>query len=592
MTASLIRVLSDQLINKIAAGEVVERPASVFKELIENALDAGATQIEASVVAGGKRLIKISDNAAGMSRDDALLSIERYATSKIASASDIEHIATLGFRGEALAAISAVARFSLRTRRAVDLAGTELNMAGGKILEVRELGCPPGTTVEVRQLFFNVPARRKFLRTEATELAHLRQVFFTYALAHPTVDMRLMVDGRPVYVLAGGGTFEDRLRELLPATAEAPLRQVDYQVAPLHIKGYVGLPANSRANRSEQYLFVNGRPASAAVLGAAIRAAYHSLLPSDRFPVVFLFLDLDPGLVDVNVHPTKKEVRFRDPNAIRAALGAALRQALAASGPFGPGGAAAPAGPSLAQTWRSRALGGPRPLVAPRDFFYPRPKSLDQPPPPPPTQLAQPAAASLAPAAPWSWCRVLGQVNNLYVVMETEDGLALMDPHAAHERVLYERYLAALAGSRVESQGLLIAETVDLSPVRAQQARQRLDLLKELGFSIAEFGADTFLVDALPACFAGVPPRLLLPDLVAALEEAGAAGGTRQLLQERIARAACRAAVKAQQTLSEQEILDLVAQLARAEMPYTCPHGRPTLIHLSFQELAKKFGRS
>ncbi len=587
-----IRVLPDHVANKIAAGEVVERPASVLKELMENALDAGGSQLEAEVIAGGRTLVKVSDNGGGMNRENALLSVERYATSKIRDVDDIENIATLGFRGEALAAIASVARLVLRTRRPEELAGTEIIMSGGKIQEVRDAGCPPGTTVEVRNLFFNVPARRKFLRAESTEFAHLRQVFFMYALAHPAVGMNLRADGRAVYLLPGGGRLENRLRELLPAASQNLLRRVEHAAGGIAVAGYAGLPANSRADRSEQYIFINGRPAGAPVLSGAIREGYHGLLPRDRFPVVFLFLTLDPGRVDVNVHPTKKEVRFRDPAAVRDAVIAAIRRALAlnggASAPQRPN-APAPAAVNPAAGLGAPVLAGLDKLLPARNFPYPRPA--------PPAAAAGGGAAAppepaAAPGAPWARRRILGQVGGLYVVLETEDGLVLMDPHAAHERVLYERYLAELARGPIASQGLLIAETVELPPDGARRVRQHLALLKALGFGLAEFGGDTFVVDALPACFAGTAPRLLLPDMAAALEEAGARDGARRLLEERVAQAACHAAVKARQNLTDEEIETLADQLAGAAMPYTCPHGRPTLIHLSFQELAKKFGRS
>ena len=594
-----IRVLSDHVANKIAAGEVVERPASVLKELMENALDAGATQIDVDVVSGGRTLVKVSDNGAGMKRDNALLSVERYATNKIRDVDDIEHIATLGFRGEALAAISSVARFSLRTRRAADLAGTEIAMSGGKIQDVRDGGYPPGTTVEVRHLFFNVPARRKFLRSESTELAHLRQVFFMYALAHPAVGMNLTADGRAMYALAGGGALEDRLRDLLPAEVNALLRRVDYTAGGVRVSGYAGVPAHSRSNRSEQCLFINGRPAGAPVLSNAIREGYRSLLPRDRYPVVFLFITLDPANVDVNVHPTKKEVRFRAPSAVRDVTIEAIRHALAHDSQvtgmeIQDRPSAIPAGPAP----NFRALAGLDKMIPGRTFPYSRPAGgtmAGKSAPTGPTASTAPATdqsiSGSERGSPWSWCRILGQIGGLYVVMETEDGLVLMDPHAAHERVLYERYLATVVRKRIASQGLLIAETVELPPAGAQQVRRHLELLKTLGFGIAEFGGDTFVVDALPACFADVPPRLLLPDMATALEETGARGGARRLLEERIAQAACKASVKAHQTLTNEEIEALVAQLARTEMPYTCPHGRPTLIHTSYQELARKFGR-
>lgn len=597
-----IHILSEVVANKIAAGEVVERPASVLKELIENALDAGATQIDVQVVYGGRRLISVSDNGCGMGRDDALLSVERHATSKIRDLADLERIATLGFRGEALAAIASVARFRLLTRRGSDLMGSELLISGGKIQEVRDTGCPPGTAVEVRDLFFNVPARRKFLRSEQTELVHLRQVFMTYGLAHPAIGMKLTIDDRLITNLAPGATLEERRRDLFSFLAPADLRPVNHFRGGVRLTGQVALPAVSRADRAEQYVFVNGRPASAAVLSAAIREGYHTLLPRDRYPIVFLFLELDPTLVDVNVHPTKREVRFHSPGQVREAVTAAVREALALEGGFVP--------QTIGQLVPTPAgehppLAGFAPAAPERRFPYPAPRGANAgtaaplTPPMPGTSAVAPEAPASgagaarlgAPAAPWAWCRILGQIGNLYVVMETEDGLALMDPHAAHERVLYERFMAQVSKGQIESQLLLVPETVELSPHDALQLCRHLELLKRLGFGIAEFGGDTFVVDALPRCFQSASAKALLTDLAAILTTAGEKRSADHLLEEQIAQAACKAAVKAQEQLTLPEIDELVKQLARTEMPYTCPHGRPTLIHTSFQELAKKFAR-
>ena len=611
-----IHVLSDVVANKIAAGEVVERPASVLKELVENALDAEATQIDVIIVCGGRTLVGVDDNGRGMNRDDALLAVERHATSKIRDVNDLERIATLGFRGEALAAITSVARFRLCTRRAADLTGTEILMAAGKIQEVRDVGCPPGTSVEVRHLFFNVPARRKFLRSEQTELVHLRQVFMTYGLAHPTVGMKLTVDGRLVFSLAPGATFEDRRRDLFSFLSPSDLRPVNHAVGGIRVTGYVGLPAVSRSDRLEQYVFINGRPAGAPIVSGAIREGYRAVLPRDRYPVVFLFLELDPALVDVNVHPTKREVRFYNPGTVREVVIMALRQALALDGvsAFVPQSVRplASSAKGLLPRDGHPALKGLEPVFGERRFPYPAQSvplaghrdgaealrdlsslhasrsTLHE------VSLRGAAEASsdlLEASAPWTGCRILGQIGGLYVVMETEDGLVLMDPHAAHERILYERFMVQMTQGRIESQGLLVPETVDLPPRDALRVRRHLEMLKKMGFGIAEFGGDTFVVDALPLCFQSITSRDLLTDVAAILETAGERRSADHLLEEQVAQAACKAAVKAHSVLTREEIEDLVMQLTKTEMPYTCPHGRPTLIHTSFHELAKKFGR-
>ena len=595
-----IHVLPDHVINKIAAGEVVERPAAVVKELIENALDANAANIDIEITTGGRTLIAVSDNGSGMERNDALLSVERHATSKINDVDDIEQIATLGFRGEALAAISSVSRFTLRTRPAGSLAGTELVMAGGKMQEVRDAGSPPGTLVEVRHLFFNVPARRKFLRSEQTEEAHIRQTFMMYALANPVVGMKLKSDGRLVYNLPANATIEDRLGDLFVSISKNNLRPVAYSSGNLRISGYAALPSLTRADRSEQYLFINRRPASAALLIGAVRDGYQALISKNRYPIVFLFLEIDPAAVDVNVHPAKKEVRFRNPGEVRNAVAVAIRGALANPGSARPSSKAWPRQTEARRPSRDAPSSDSYPAAA--KIFYPggrKQKPLE----PASAAAALPFLESAGekkhggPAEeerkkPWAWCRIVGQIGNLYVIMENEDGLVLMDPHAAHERVLFEKFMAEVAKGAVQSQALLMAESVVLSPADAVYLRRVMEALKKIGFGIAEFGQDTFLVDAVPACFGNVAAHQLIREITAALNESSGRAGGGHIFEEQIGRAACHAAVKAHSRLSDEEIEHLIAQLEKAEMPYTCPHGRPVIIHFSFQELAKKFGRN
>jgi len=592
---SRIHVLSELVANKIAAGEVVDRPASVLKELIENALDAGAKQIDVEVVAGGRKSIAVSDDGEGMSRDDALLSVERHATSKIRDVEDIEQVSTLGFRGEALAAIAAVSRFSLVTRTRASAEATEILMSGGKIQEVRETGRAPGTTVRVRHLFFNVPARRKFMRSEQTELTHIRHTFLVYALAHPEVGMTLSVDGRPFYRLNHGDAQLDRLRGLFGAESVKALRPVDYKLQNVSIKGHVSLPYLTRNDRAEQFVFVNRRPASAAMLSYALEEGYHGLVQKGRYPMVCLFIDLDPTLVDVNVHPMKKEVRFRQPIAIRDAVIEAVREALAQDAPADAAGATTADAPSETASPPEEPLIRIDDLPAMRTFAYPRIPMASTQPPAPSEEASSPAEegapVSVADAAPWARCRILGQVGGLYVVLETDEGLVLMDPHAAHERVLYERYMKQVLAQDVKGQGLLTSETVELSPRDAQTVRQNQELLRAMGFGISEFGGEAFIVDAVPACLGNASASSIVGEVARSLEKAGARGGTERWAEEAVAQASCKSAVKARDALSVQEVEQLVIDLARAEMPYTCPHGRPTVVFMSYQELHKKFGR-
>ena len=584
-----IRLLPDHVINKIAAGEVVERPASVLKEILENAVDAGADQVEVDVVGGGKRAIVVADNGRGMSREDALLSIERHATSKIRDIEDIERISTMGFRGEALAAIAAVSRFSLLTRTRDQAAGTAITVAAGRVLSVEEAGCPPGTTVAVRSLFFNVPARRKFLRTEQTEFAHLRQVVLLQALAHPGLALRLRADERPVYELPGGASLEERIRELFGVELMPSLVPVDFAGSEARITGFAGLPRTHRADRTEQYIFVNGRAASAPVIGHAVQEAYHTRVPRGRHPVLFLFIDTDPGQVDVNVHPTKREIRFRRSREIRdavmEALGRALRPGVADPGPAATAAAAPPA---------------PEPLVSITDlplldpFPYPvRPAAPAGEPrvplPPPPALSGEDRPAD--PAAPWAWCRILGQAGGLYVALETDAGLVLLDPQAAHERVLFEQFMREVRARQVASQGLLVPETVELSPAASLRVRDNEPLLVKLGFGLSAFGGDSYLVDALPALLGNVSAASVLGEIATQLEQGGVRSGAERQVAEVVARAACQAAVGSTRTLSLAETQRLVTDLAAAEMPYTCPRGRPTMIFMSYRELDRKFGR-
>ncbi len=601
-----IRLLDDAVINKIAAGEVVDRPASVVKELVENSLDAGARHIEVEVVAGGRTLIAVTDDGEGMSRDDAVLSIERHATSKIRDVADIERIATLGFRGEALAAIAAVTRLTLQTARRGDPEGTELVVHGGRLMDVKVVGAPPGTRIVARNLFFNVPARRRFLRTEATELAQVRLTLLHYALSHPAVGLRFVADGREIWRLGPNESLHDRLTALYGEPVAAALRPIHGGRGAVRIDGWAGLPQTSRADRAEIHLFVNRRPAGAPVLQHALNEAYQTLLPRGRYPMVFLFIELPPDEVDVNVHPTKREVRFRRPGDVRDAVIESIRAALARPATDAPPSPSPAAAPEPPPAWTAPTLSIPD-LPPARAFVYPRwtPPAPDGAPlssaavapgtavPPTPTEDRSSPSGGAAPSpAPWSWCRVIGQIGGLFVVLETEDGLVLMDPHAAHERVLYDRLMRETLSGHVRSQPLLMPDTVELGPHDADVVRGALPALREMGFGVAEFGGDTFLVDAVPAVLGEIAPSRLLAEIAASIERGGARRGTERGLHDRIATAACRAAVKARDILKLEEIERLVVELARTEMPYTCPHGRPTLLHFDFAELRRKFGRT
>ncbi len=588
-------MLPDHVINKIAAGEVIERPASVMKELMENALDAGATQVDVEIVRGGMQLIAISDNGFGMDRDNALLAIERHATSKIRTAEEVEAVATLGFRGEALSSICAVSRFTLITRPADQVSGTEIRVAGGKLQDVADAGCPPGTRFEIRNLFFNVPARRKFLRTESTELAQIRQLFCVYALAHPETGLSLTSDGRELYNLPAGGALADRIAEIYNPSFFSHLRALDFEADAVKVTGFAGLPQTGRKDRSDQYIFINGRPASAPVIYHAINEAYHAVLARGRHPSAFLFIETAPDAVDVNVHPAKKEVRFRRPAAVRDCVIAAIEKALALNAPAEERrepsfkfDAPRVAPPPRMEKQHELEIGGQRTQIRSQ-----RPEVMDQRLEVNGQKTASTSDLRLPTSAPWAWCRVLGQAGGTYAVLETEDGVVLMDPQAAHERVLFEKFVRDITSGSPAQQRLLTPETIELMPADAEALRRQLPALEEMGFGLSDFGHDTFLVDALPVHLQEGSPIVILSGIAQALDKGGASvRATREALRETVAQAACRAAVKAGDNLSIEELEKLVSDLAKTEMPYTCPHGRPTLIFQSFTELNRKFGRS
>ena len=612
-----IRILPVNVANKIAAGEVVERPASVVKELVENAIDAGATRIDITVTAGGRKLIEVSDNGCGMNRDDALLSIERQATSKIRDVDDIERIDTLGFRGEAVPSIASVSRFSLKTRRENEEAGTELTIVGGSLVDVRDVGAPVGTTIDVRDLFFNVPARRKFLRAFQTEQAHIRSVFTLHALAHPEIGMSLTADGRELSRLPPGASLEERIRELFGADFCADLRKVDKRSNGVRVFGFAGLPNVTRNDRSEQYVFVNRRPATAPVIAYALREAYPPL-DGDRKPIVLLFVELAPDGVDVNVHPTKREVRFRKPAEVREAIIAAIGEAIGVKRAVPPSPIPPPAAQGLSSDSRlpssdlrpsssaalrtlvpeaSVRIGPPvslsRPPSSVSDFPYPAPSFL--PPsaaaPAAPTGTGLPLFSEPEDGSPWRWCRVLGQIANRYLLLETDGGYVTVDPRAARERVLYERLMERHKAGNTLTQPLLIPETVQLAPADAERLRKFLPVIRNLGFGVEDFGDDHFMVEALPDILSGVSCRELLGNMAHDLENAGARRGSEKWREELIAQAACRAASGTELALSNEEAEKLVGELARTRMPYTCPRGRPTMIFTSYRELERKFGR-
>jgi DNA mismatch repair protein MutL len=671
-----IHLLSEQVANQIAAGEVVERPASVVKELVENALDAGPSRISVEIAAGGRSLVRVIDDGTGMGKDDALLCLERHATSKIRSAEDLAGIATMGFRGEAIPSIASVCRFTLTTRErdSDSPEGTQIVINGGKIVAVKASGGASGTSVEVRQLFFNVPARRKFLRSDETESAHVQHYLTLAALAHPGIAFTFIRDGRTLWQIPAArdaeplGALRERWKALLPA--ETRLLPVDFTSelgavrepdetagdfvndAPrpanrisVRVRGLIGAPGVSRGSREDQHLFVNRRPIEHRGLNMALVEGYHNALMKGRYPVCCLFLEIDPALVDVNIHPSKREVKFHDERGVRRAVAEAVKQTLLAyhaedgrpavmspvpqSGPLSVSSTSQLdlAGPSLpplavqaeplfvkaareaqkadARSRMPDAGSAPSPKEAAPVERLPSPSPRGE---TPTFQTATPSsdlpasgirhsASSPVPAAPVPLLhvplRLVGVVGRLYVVLESDRGLVLLDQHAAHERILFEQMLRRLeeAGS-APSQRLLLPETIELSPKDALFLRDNLGVLTRLGVGLSEFGERTFLLDALPPFVKAGEPRRFVLELIDELKAAGDKVNNVRLGEHVVAKTVCRHSVKANDPLAGTELENLVNDLRRCQMPYTCPHGRPTLIEMNFRELEKKFGRS
>ena len=430
------------------------------------------------------------------------------------------------------------------------------------------------------------------MRSEQTELAHIRQIFLTYAFARPDVSLRLVVDDREMYRLPGDMTLKERLRSMFdPAVIDA-LKPVNYTTGPIAVSGFVADSRIHRNDRTAQYFFINQRPASAPLLGFALRQAYENVLPKSRSPVVFIFMTIEPSLVDVNVHPAKKEVRFRQPSLVRDACIAAIRAALGKRT-----GITEDSPVVQDQVRQMNRAGMQHPVSLPvadvppsRPFDYPALplEATDH------DDLSDKEVIQVEPAnsnSPWGACRILGRIGGLYIILEVDDGMILMDPQAAHERVLYERMLSNVDGQQIASQGLLTPETIELPPKDALCVCENLQVLQEMGFGISEFGGDAFMIDAIPACIKNVSVSQILLEVATGIDQGGARGGKGKWTRERVARVACRAAVSQQDSLTIPEINRLVLDLAACEMPYTCPHGRPTVIFTSLQELARKFGR-
>jgi DNA mismatch repair protein MutL len=581
-----IHVLPDDVVSQIAAGEVVERPASVVKELVENAIDAGARDIRVEARAGGMALIRVSDDGIGIPRAEAEVAFRRHSTSKLTTAEDLSHIRTLGFRGEALSSIAAVSRMTLDTRAQHEDVGTRVRVEAGRVASRHDTGRPPGTAVTMEDLFYNVPARRKFLRTVRTERGHIDAFITRYAMAYPAIRFTLVHGGKTAFQSPGNG----RLRDVVIAVYGLEIGAAVLDILPgapvpgpaIEVTGLVSPPSLHRANRGFITLFVNGRWIRDARITYAVIQAYHTMLPAGRYPLGIVMITMSPEDVDVNVHPTKAEVRFRSSDAVFRAVQKAVRNTLLDSAPV----------PAMHDplTWanvprgsreeRRERLMGLRPRSAWQRPSQPAPVPARA----PGSRLAGLDDGGLPPL------RVIGQVGATYIIAEGPGGLFLIDQHAAHERILFEQMMAGHARAEVVSQTLLEPRTVDLSPEAAAALAPHLDTLTSLGFQAESFGGMTMLVRAIPAVALRTDPAQVLEDVAHALTR-----GSQPLdgtAEETIARQVCKqAAIKAGQPLARDEMEALVRDLELCASPRTCPHGRPTMIHLSVEQLAREFGR-
>ncbi|EMT5438845.1 MULTISPECIES: DNA mismatch repair endonuclease MutL [Stenotrophomonas maltophilia group] len=624
-----IRPLPEILINQIAAGEVVERPASVVKELVENAIDAGASRVDIDLEEGGVRLIRIRDNGSGIAPEQLPLAVSRHATSKIADLDDLESVATLGFRGEALPSIASVSRFTLSSRRAHDEHGSALQIEGGKIGEVTPRAHAPGTTVEVRELFYNVPARRKFLRAERTELGHIEEWLRSLALARPDVELRVSHNGKASRRYKPGDLYSDaRLAETLGEDFANQAVRVDHSGAGLRLHGWIAQPHYSRASADQQYLYVNGRSVRDRSVAHAVKMAYGDVLYHGRQPAYVLFLELDPTRVDVNVHPAKHEVRFRDSRLVHDFVYRTLKDALAdtragmsaqeiGAGPVPAGDAAAAAmassvgasgfglvrGPAPGagsggggggfSGWRPQQPLGLQVADAPAAYaaLYATPAGAERGAalPPMPTENGLPVTSADAGVPPLGYA--IAQLHGIYILAENAEGLIVVDMHAAHERIGYERLKNAHDGIGLQSQPLLVPITLAVGEREADTAESEAETLAALGFEVTRAGPGSLHVRSIPALLAHAEPEGLLRDVLTDLREHGQSRRVASARDELLSTMACHGAVRANRRLTVPEMNALLRDMEITERSGQCNHGRPTWARFSLAEIDRWFLR-
>jgi DNA mismatch repair protein MutL len=589
-----IKLLPTVVINKIAAGEVIERPASVVKELVENSIDAEATEITIEIEEGGRKLIRVTDNGYGMDREDMELAFRSHSTSKLAQPEDLMHITTMGFRGEALPSIGAVSHASIVSRARGSDTGYEVEISGGGLDEVRRKGCAQGTCVTARNLFFNTPVRLKFIRGESAEMSRVTDIVTRIALAHCHIRFELIHNRRRVFLLLDSEGLADRIRTFFGADVADALLPLESHTHKLNVSGYIAPPSLTRRDTRMQYIYLNSRPIRDRVVFGTLKGAYADYLMSGRSSVVFIFMDMDPREFDVNVHPTKAEVRFRDSSLIRNQLFASVRDVLASAG-HAPLAGHAPA-PAAPDDYRERVT------QSVRDFFSRREDAGAQAPtlpgftrgsgrpegfPPPSTGMPPPSAGMQLPPGVRSFC----QMHDAFIVVETDGGIEVIDQHALHEKIIYEQ-LHASAPHGPARQKLLIPETIELSVAEWQNVGRIRESLEGMGFEVAEFGGRSLLISAVPQILGECAAGPLVKDMIDEIQSGGVPADVEELRDAMHKSLACRAAIKAGEPLTPARMNDLLTQMRLLVQDYSCPHGRPLALSLTLEELARRFKRT
>ncbi len=557
-----IRLLPPELVQKIAAGEVIERPTSVVKELVENSIDAGAKRVKVEIKGGGSELIRVTDDGVGMEREDALLAFQRYATSKLSTSNDLWSVSTLGFRGEALPSIAGVSRVVLVTKPQGGISGTSVEVIGGEVKEVREIGAPEGTSVTVRNLFFNTPARRKFLKSLSSEYRQVVQLLHNFLFAYPELSLRYLQEEREVFNYPQVKGREKRVEEILGASYGKEMLFLFHQEDDLRIEGFISPPKISRTSGRHLRFFVNQRSISSRLLSHALLQGYGDLLLPGSYPVAAVFFEVNPLLVDVNVHPAKREVKFSDDRWVYDALSRAVKNAL------GKG------------SFITSALRDRRVEEAVASYLDRRSTQEAMP-------LTQGGSTQRAQESKRGHPIDFWQIHNLYILTETKGGLLIMDQHAAHERILYEKALRNLEGSRSTGQRLLFPRTLELTPVEFSLWEEHEEDFQRLGFEIRSFGPQTLMIETIPAEAKIGEGGKLVKEILDQLIEEGKPKGKDEFAKS----FACRGAIKSGDKLTSEEMGNLLDNLFTTKIPYFCPHGRPTLIKLTLKELERRFGR-